>query len=60
MLQAVASPMMATPALADLLGLDATLVLATLISSTALIPLTAPHPTTHQGIRAPHALTKQF
>jgi len=42
MLQAVASPMMAAPALAALLGLDATLVLATLISSTALIPLTAP------------------
>jgi hypothetical protein len=42
MLQAVASPMMAAPALAALMGLDATLVLATLITSTALIPLTAP------------------
>ncbi|HOE18301.1 MAG TPA: hypothetical protein PLX02_09425 [Syntrophorhabdaceae bacterium] len=42
MLQAVASPMMASPALATLMGLDATLVLVTLIASTALIPLTAP------------------
>ncbi len=42
MLQAVASPMMAAPALAALMGLDATLVLATLITSTALIPITAP------------------
>jgi hypothetical protein len=42
MLQAIASPMMAAPALAALMGLDATLVLVTLISSTALIPITAP------------------
>ena len=42
MLQAVASPMMAAPALAALMGLDATLVLVTLITSTALIPITAP------------------
>lgn len=42
MLQAVASPMMAAPALAALMGLDATLVLVTLIISTALIPFTAP------------------
>lgn len=42
MLQAIASPMMAAPALAALMGLDATLALATLITSTALIPLTAP------------------
>jgi len=42
MLQAVASPMMAAPALAALMGLDATLVLVTLIASTALIPITAP------------------
>jgi len=42
MLQAVASPMMAAPALAALMGLDATLVLVTLIASTALVPLTAP------------------
>jgi hypothetical protein len=41
MLQAIASPMMAAPALAAMMGLDATLVLATLISSTALIPFTA-------------------
>jgi BASS family bile acid:Na+ symporter len=34
--------MMAAPALAALMGLDATLVLVTLIASTALIPLTAP------------------
>jgi len=42
MLQAVASPMMAAPALAALMGLDATLVLVTLVTSTALIPVTAP------------------
>ncbi len=42
MLQGIASPMMAAPALAALMGLDATLVLVTLVTSTALIPLTAP------------------
>lgn len=42
MLQGVASPMMASPALAALMGLDATLVLMTMVCSTALIPLTAP------------------
>jgi BASS family bile acid:Na+ symporter len=42
MLQAVASPMMAAPALAALMGLDSTLVLITLVASTALVPLTAP------------------
>ena len=42
MLQSVAPPMMAAPALAALLGLDATLVLVTLVSSAALNPLTAP------------------
>jgi hypothetical protein len=42
MLQAVASPMMAAPALAALMGLDATLVLVTLVTSTALVPITAP------------------
>jgi BASS family bile acid:Na+ symporter len=42
MLQAIASPMMAAPALAALMGLDATLVLITLVTSTALIPFTAP------------------
>jgi len=42
MLQAVASPMMAAPALASLMGLDATLVLVVLVASTALVPLSAP------------------
>jgi ACR3 family arsenite efflux pump ArsB len=42
MLQAVASPMMAAPALAALMGLDATLVLITLVTSTAIVPITAP------------------
>jgi hypothetical protein len=42
MLQAVASPMMAAPALAALMGLDSTLVLVTLVTSTMLVPLTAP------------------
>jgi predicted Na+-dependent transporter len=42
MLQAVASPMMAAPALAALMGLDPTLALITLVTSTALVPLTAP------------------
>ncbi len=42
MLQAVASPMMAAPSLAALMGLDATLVLVTLVTSTAIVPFTAP------------------
>jgi hypothetical protein len=42
MLQAVASPMMAAPALAAVMGLDSTLVLITLVTSTALVPVTAP------------------
>jgi hypothetical protein len=42
MLQAVASPMMASPALAAVMGLDSTLVLVSLVTSTALIPITAP------------------
>src|SRR4051812_49017606 len=42
MLQAVASPMMAAPALAALTGLDSTLALITLVTGTALVPLTAP------------------
>ncbi|WP_299193985.1 sodium:proton symporter [uncultured Litoreibacter sp.] len=42
MLQAVASPMMAAPAFAALMGLDATLVLVTLVLSTALTPISAP------------------
>ena len=37
----MASPMMAAPALAALMGLDATLVLVTLVTSTALVPFTA-------------------
>ena len=42
MLQAAASPMMAAPAFAALMGLDATLVLVVLVVSSALVPLTAP------------------
>ena len=42
MLQAISSPMMATPALAALMGLDSTLVLITMITSTTLIPFTVP------------------
>lgn len=42
MLQAMASPMMAGPSLAAIMGLDATLVLITLVTSTALVPFTAP------------------
>jgi hypothetical protein len=42
MLQSVAPPMMAAPTLAALMGLDATLVLVTLVASAALSPLTAP------------------
>lgn len=42
MLQTIASPMMASPALAALMGLDSTLVLVTLVASTMLVPFTAP------------------
>lgn len=42
MLQAIASPMMASPAFAAVMGLDTTLILTTLVASTALLPLTAP------------------
>ena len=42
LMQGLASPMMAAPALVALAGFDATLVLMTLVLSTALIPLTAP------------------
>ncbi len=42
MLQAVASPMMAAPALAALMGLDGTLILVTLCISTVVTPLSAP------------------
>jgi BASS family bile acid:Na+ symporter len=41
MLQSMASPMMAAPSLAALMGLDATLVLITLVTSTAVVPFTA-------------------
>lgn len=41
-LQAIAPPLMAAPAFAALMGLDATLVLVTMVTSTALIPFTAP------------------
>jgi hypothetical protein len=41
MLQMVASPMMAAPSLAAVMGLDSTLVLITLVTSTALVPMTA-------------------
>jgi len=41
MLQGVASPMMAAPAFAALMGLDATLVLVTLVTSTMLTPVSA-------------------
>ncbi|KJC51887.1 hypothetical protein [Bradyrhizobium sp. LTSP857] len=41
MLQSMASPMMAAPALAALMGLDATLVLVTLVTGTAVVPFTA-------------------
>ncbi len=42
LLQAIASPLMAAPAFAALMGLDATLVLFTMVTSTALLPFTAP------------------
>jgi hypothetical protein len=41
-LQAIAPPLMAAPALAALIGLDATLVLCIMVTSTALLPFTAP------------------
>jgi BASS family bile acid:Na+ symporter len=42
MLQAMASPMMAAPALATLMGLDGSIVLVILITGTVLVPFTAP------------------
>lgn len=42
MLQALASPMMAAPALAAVMGLDATLVLVALVIGTCLVPISAP------------------
>ena len=41
-LQAIAPPLMAAPAFAALMGLDATLALCTMVASTALLPVTAP------------------
>jgi hypothetical protein len=42
MLQALASPMMAAPAIAAVMGLDATLVLVALVVGTCFVPITAP------------------
>ncbi|MBO0752167.1 MAG: Na+-dependent transporter [Bradyrhizobiaceae bacterium] len=42
MLQAMASPMMSAPVFAALMGLDTTLVLVTMVASTALTTATAP------------------
>ena len=42
MLQGVASPMMAAPSFAAMMGLDTTLVLVTLLASSALTSVTAP------------------
>jgi hypothetical protein len=42
MLQAIASPMMSAPAFAGLMGLDATLILVTMVVCTALTSATAP------------------
>jgi BASS family bile acid:Na+ symporter len=41
-LQAIAPPLMVAPAFAALMGLDATLVLCTMVANTALLPFTAP------------------
>lgn len=41
-LHAVASPMVAAPAFAALMGLDATLILFTLVTSTVAVPFTGP------------------
>ena len=42
LMQGLASPMMSAPALVALVGFDATLVLMTLVLSTAIVPVTAP------------------
>ena len=42
LLQAIASPLMAAPAIAALMGMESTLVLATMVVSTLLVPLSAP------------------
>jgi BASS family bile acid:Na+ symporter len=41
-LQSASAPMMAAPAIAALLGLDATLILLALVGSSVLVPLSAP------------------
>lgn len=48
--QASASPLMAAPAFAVILGLDATLILLALVLSTALTPLLAPIYATFAGV----------
>jgi predicted Na+-dependent transporter len=52
-LQGVSSPMMAAPAFAALMGLDATLVLVVLVASTVLTPFTAPMLTSVVGLELP-------
>ncbi len=42
LLQAAASPIMSAPAIVALMGLESTLVLATMVVSTMLVPITAP------------------
>lgn len=42
LLQAITTPMMSSPAIAALMGLDAALVLSSMVACTVLIPLTAP------------------
>lgn len=42
LLQAATTPMMSSPAIAALMGLDAALVLSSMVACTILIPLTAP------------------
>lgn len=42
LLQAAASPLMAAPAIAALMGMESTLVLAAMVASTVLVPFTAP------------------
>jgi BASS family bile acid:Na+ symporter len=42
LLQAATTPMMSSPAIAALMGLDAALVLSSMVACTVLIPLTAP------------------
>ncbi|MDA7947910.1 MAG: Na+-dependent transporter [Hyphomicrobiaceae bacterium] len=53
MLQAVTSPMMAAPAFAALMGLDATLVLLSFIVSSAVTPFSAPMFAALMGLELP-------